>query len=76
MGKVGIKVLIWTVQLLSRQPVEGVVVEATCLTCTGAALETSTTDKLGQYRVRGLQPRQQYAISVARSSDRMRIRDV
>ncbi len=58
------------VQLLNQRPVHNIAVEALCVSCSTPSMETSTTDQEGRFRIRGLQPKQKYALSVRQDSDR------
>lgn len=59
------------VQLLDKKPLEKVIVEAVCTTCEEKSIESAASDQAGNFRIRGLAPKETYEFSVRLESDRI-----
>jgi len=57
------------VQLLDQKPLEDVIVDAICVTCNEKSMESGKTNREGNFRIRGLTPKDTYEVSVRLSSD-------
>jgi hypothetical protein len=57
------------VQLLDKRPLEDVIVDAVCVTCSEKSMESGKTNRDGNFRIRGLTPKDTYEVSVRLTSD-------